>query len=101
MIATVAAFRLVDLLRFAFEIGAGQVLAQHLKLGAEKVLPALLAMLKQRRFVGHNAISAAIEPILSRHRVVHPQQFSHRGAIEPWAVNAELTARIDQSIHHE
>ena len=73
MIATVAALCLVIRFRCAFEIGAGKVIQQNLKPGAEKILPALLKMLKERRLLGNYAIQAAVQPIFARNCIVHAQ----------------------------
>ena len=56
----VAALVIVIAWRIGREIGEGQILEQHLKLGAEQILPALLQVIEQRCLVGKHLVQAAI-----------------------------------------
>ncbi len=89
-VAAVAVPGLGDLLAASLEVGAGQVIQQHVDAGVEQRLPPLHKMLTKRILVRQHAVQAAVQPVLLRHREVAPQQLVHRAGVEPFAVQQEL-----------
>jgi hypothetical protein len=64
-------------------------------------LPPCAKELAQRVLVRHDPIEAAIEPVLAGHGKIHLQQLIHRAAQKPLAMNPQLAARIDQTVHDQ
>jgi hypothetical protein len=48
-----------------------------------------------------NPIQTPIQPVLLCHREIRAQQHIHGAVIEPFPVQPELAARIDQPVHHQ
>ena len=103
LVAAVAVAALVLLIgrRIAFEVGARQIVEQHIELGAEQILPALAQMAEQSLLVRQQLVQAAIECILRDQRVILAEQIGHRALLEPLPVQPPLAARIDQPIAHQ
>ncbi len=100
-IAVVPELALGDLGALPFEVGAGQVVEQHVELGVEQRPPALGEEPAQRLLVLQQPVQAAVQAVLARDGKVHLQQLVHGAAVEPLAVQAELAARGDQPVHHQ
>ncbi len=90
-----------NLLAQSLEIGAGQIVQQHVKGRVEQRLPLLGDELTEGIFVPEDAVQAAIQPVLARDGKVHLQQFIHRAVQEPLAMNEQLAAGVDQAVDHE
>ena len=69
-----------NLLPFAFDVGARQIVQQHVEARLEQLLPALPQVIEQRGLVLPDAVQAAIQPILLRHGKARAQQIS-QGAL--------------------
>ena len=100
-IAVVAVPGLGDLLAQSLEVGAGQIVQQHVKRRVEQRLPLLGDELAEGIFVLEDPVQAAIESILAGHREVHLQQLVHGAAQKPLAMDAQLAAGIDQAVDHQ
>src|SRR5262249_15723805 len=94
LISAVAILGFSNLFALTLDVGAGQVIQQHIQLCLEQVLPALPQMLKQGWLALQNAIQRTIETILFCHRKVSPQPLSHRTLIAPLPVHAKLAAPV-------
>ena len=103
LVAAVAVAALVGFVvrRRRLEIGARQVVQQHIEPRPEQVLPALTKMREQRLFVWQQLVQAPVERILLRQRKISAEQIGHRALLEPLPVQAPLAARIDQPITHQ
>lgn len=84
--------------RVGFEVGAGQVVEQHVEAGIEQVTPALLQMPEQRILMGQQAIMAGVELVDLRQIGARAQQIGERGAVEPLPVEPPLAARQDEPV---
>ena len=93
MIPAIATFGFRNFFRLTFEIGASQIVKQNVKMCGKQILPALSQMLEQLLLMLQQAVQAAIQPVLFRHREIGTQQIGHSGLIEPLAVHLELAAR--------
>src|SRR5260370_819474 len=67
LVAAVAVASLVVFVvrRRGLKIGAGQIIEQDFKTGAEQILPALAQMIEQRRLVLQQLVGAAVGPFFS------------------------------------
>ncbi len=101
LVAAVAVPGLGDLLTAPLEVRAGQVVQQHVEAGVEQRLPAFDEELAKLLLVGKDAVQAAVQPVLGRHREAQPQQLVHRAAQEPAAMHRELGHRVTQPIHRQ
>ena len=103
LVAAVAVAALVGFVvrRRRLEIGAGQVVQQHIEPRPKQILPALAQMRAQRPFVGQQLVQAAVECILLRQRKISAEQITHRASLEPLPVQAPFAAGIDQPIAHQ
>ena len=101
MIPAVAMLRLGNLLAFAFDVGARQVVQQHVEARLKQLLPALPQMIEQRGLVLPDAVQTAIQAVLLRHREARAQQISHGALVKPLPVQTELAARRHQPAHHQ
>ena len=103
LVAAVAVAALVGFVvrRRRLEIGAGQVVQQHIEPRPKQILPALAQMREQRPFVGQQLVQAAVECILLRQRKISAEQITHRASLEPLPVQAPFAAGIDQPIAHQ
>jgi len=103
LVAAVAVATLVRLVlgRRRLEVGARQVVQQHLELRPEQILPALAQMAEQRLLVLDQLVEAAIQRILLDQRIVRPEKIAHGALREPLPVQPPFAAGIDQPIAHQ
>ena len=87
--------------RLALEIGAGQIVEQHVEFRVEQIFPALHQMIKQRRLVLQNQIVAFVEPVKFHQGKIFSQQIPHGAVLKPMTVQAPFAARSDQPISAE
>jgi hypothetical protein len=98
---TIAALVFIIVRRGRFEIGAGQVIEQHLEGCPKQIGPALAQMREQRLFVRQQPVQAAVERILLGQAFVGAEQVRHRTLFEPLPVQAPFAAGVDQPIAHQ
>jgi hypothetical protein len=96
-----AALVLFVLRRRRLEIGAGEVVEQHIELCPEQVLPTLAQVREQRLLVWQQLVQAAVERILLHQRVIRAQKIPHGALLEPLPVQAPLASGINQSIANQ
>ena len=101
MIPAVAVLRLGNLFALAFDVGARQVVQQHVEVRLKQLLPALPQVIEQSRLVLPDAVQAAIQAVLLGHGETRAQQISQGALVKPLPVQTELTARRHQSAHHQ
>jgi hypothetical protein len=101
MIAGIAALRLRVCFRLAFEIGAGDVVEQHVVVDREQLAAALGQMRFQRLLVHQQAIERAIEPVLVDRLVAELQQVAKRRAAIPVLGDVQLARRFTQPGCHQ
>ena len=98
-VAAVAVPGLGDLPAAPLEVGAGEIVQQHVERSVEQRPPALDQVLAKIVLVRQHAIEAAIQSVLLGHgKVDAPEQLVHRAAQEPAAMHRELAARLAQAI---
>ena len=83
------------------EVGAGQVVQQHLEARTEQLAPAALQELEQLVLVLHQLVQAAVQGVLLGQREVRVQQVGHGAGIEPLPVQSPLRARVDEPVGHQ
>ena len=100
MVARVAVAALVAVRkrRIGLEIGAGQVVQQHVEAGVEQIPPPLDQVIEQRLLVRQQPVVTGIELVDLREGEVRAQQVSQRAALEPRAVQTPLAARRQQAV---
>ena len=98
LVAAVAVLALALSGRIAFEIGAGQVVKQHIEARIEQGFPALLKVGEQRLLVLQKLVQAAVELVALRQRGVLAQKIAHGASIPPLPVQPPFAARIDQPV---
>jgi hypothetical protein len=76
--------------RIGLEIGAGQIVKQHIEAGVEQVPPALDQVIEQRLLVRPQPVVTGIELVDLRKSQVRAQQIRQRAAGEPIAVPGSL-----------
>jgi AcrB/AcrD/AcrF family protein len=96
---TVAGF--IDLLDFAFKVGARQIVKQNIEAGTEEIFPASSQMYFQGFLVLDYPVQRAIESILFSHLLVTVEQSRHRCLWKPLLVNRKLAARCNESIDRQ
>jgi len=74
---------------------------QHVKLGAELVLPAGLQVLKEPVAMLQQSIQAAIPMVLGDQSEIFAQQVPRCAPLIPLPMQAPFTARINESINHQ
>jgi hypothetical protein len=93
VVPAVAVLGLGNLLSFALEVGAGEIIEQHVEARLKQLLPALPQVFKQGGLMLQNPIQAAIQPVLLRYREAGSQQIPHGALVKPLPVQPKLTAR--------
>ena len=68
------------------EVGAGQIVQQHVEVGVEQIAPAPDQMREQRFLVLEQQIVAGIKLVLFRQSEVRTQKIGHRAVAEPLPV---------------
>ena len=94
MIAGVAALRLRVRFRLALEIGAGDVIEQHVVLNRKQLSASRRQMRLKGRLVREQAIKPTIEPILVDLLIAELQQVAKRRAAIPVLGNVQLARRL-------
>ena len=87
--------------RVGLEVGAGQVVEQHIEGGVEEIAPAPDQMVEDRLLVGEQPVMAAVELVAFRQAGILAQQIGERTAVEPVAMQPPLAARREQAIGHQ
>ena len=77
----------------ALEVGAGQVVEQHVELRAEQIAPAPEQMGEEFVLVCEQAVEAAIERVVLGNAFVHAEQIGQRGGGKPVPGQPPFTAR--------
>ena len=101
VIAAVAATALaggIGRWRIGFEIGAGQVVEQHVELRLEQLAPAIPQMLEQSLAVRRQQVQATIQLVFLRQREVLAEQIGQGAAVVPLAMETKLAAGVDQAV---
>jgi hypothetical protein len=80
------------------EIGAGQVVEQHVERGVEQIAPALGQMREQSLFVSEQQIMAGIEFVRFRKPEVGAEEIGHGAVEEPLAMQPPFAARRDEPV---
>ena len=101
MIAGIAALRLRVRLRLALEIGAGDVVEQHVVVDCEQLSATLGQVRLQGRLVREQAIERTIEPILVDLLIAELQQIAKRRAAIPVLGNVQLARRLAEASRHQ
>ena len=84
--------------RIALEVGAGQVVEQHLVGGVEKIAPSIVQVRKQCLLVIEQAVMAAVESILGGQGEITTQEIGQRRVVEPMAMETQFAARVDEPV---
>ena len=84
--------------RIAIEVGAGQVLEQHLVGGVEEISPSIVEVGKQRLLVIEQVVMAAVEGILGGQGEVTTQNIGQSCVVEPMAMQTPFAARVDEPV---
>ncbi len=84
--------------RIALEIGAGQIVEQHVELRVEQIFPALRQVVKQRFLMFNQPVQALVEFMDLRQFKARPQQIGHRAVLIPVPMQPPFAAGIDQTI---
>ena len=95
-VAALAAFRQVG--SVDLEVGAGQIIEQHIEVGIEQIAPASDQMREQRFLMLQQQIVAGIELVFLSQTKVRHEQIGHRAVAEPFTVQPPLAPRRDQPI---
>ena len=101
MIARIAALRLRVGFRQAFEIGARDVVEQHLVLNRKQLAAALRQVRFERRLVAEKTIEGAIKPILVDLLIAELKQIAKRRATIPILGDVQLARRLAQPRRHQ
>ena len=101
VIAGIAATNHWVLLRRAFHIGAGQVVEQHIELGAEQRAVAFFQVPLQLRFVRQNAVQTAVETRVVDLAIFDPQQIVERGGWIPALLDGQFAAGRAEAIDRQ
>ena len=85
LIAAIAEAALVGLIlrRIGFEIGAGQIVKQHIEAGVEEIAPAIDKMAEQSLLVGEEKVMAGIELVGLGEAEVTAEQIGQRALAVP------------------
>jgi len=89
-----------------FEIGAGQIVEQHVEGGVEQIAPALGQMREQILFVSDKQVVTGIELVRLGEAEVGTQEIRHGAVEEPLAMQPPLASRRnepvgDQHLQHQ
>lgn len=84
-----------------FEVGAGQVIEEHLEAGVEQVAPALAQMPEELLLVRQQQVEAAIERVILRRPFADPEQIGQRCRREPMPMQPPFAARREQPVDRE
>ncbi len=90
--------------RLTLEIGAGQIIEQHVVSKPKKIPPSLLQKAEQRCLVRHQFVQATIGVVFGHQSKILVEQIPHRALAVPLSVQTPLAARIDPTIgaqHHQ
>jgi hypothetical protein len=87
--------------RIGLEIGAGQIVQQHVEAGVEQVAPARDQMLEQRVLVCQQQIMTGIELVDLGQGKIRAQQIRQRAAREPLPMQAPLAPRRQQPVRRQ
>ena len=101
LVAAVAVATLVALCHVRcvdLEIGAGQIVEQHIEIRVEQVVPARHQMREQCLLVLQQKVMAGVELVRIGQPEVRPQQVGHGAPAEPIAMQLPLAARRDQPV---
>ncbi len=85
----------------ALEVGARQIVQQHLEGGVEQVSPSLRQVREQSRLVSQAADRDSHRARVYRATEKSSQQIPHRGLVKPVSREVPLTARSNQPIHRQ
>jgi ABC transporter family protein len=94
-------FGVVRRWRIAFEIGARQIIEQHVEGDVEKVPPSIHQMIKHRPLVLEQPVVTPIERVNIAERRIRTEQICQGAALIPLPMEPPLAARREQSVGHE
>ncbi len=83
------------------EIGAGQIIEQHIEAGVEQVAPASDQVREQRVLVLEQPVVTGIELVRLGQTKIAAQQVDHGTVAKPCAMQLPFAARGDQPIGHQ
>jgi hypothetical protein len=72
----------------AFEVGAGQIVEQHIEPGSKQILPLLLQVPEQASLVLKQVIMAAVKLVYLADGTVFTEQVAYRTVFKPVPVQA-------------
>ena len=85
----------------AFEIGAGQIVEQHLVTHIEQGHPALAKMREERLAMFQHAVVRTVERVVLHGAHIDVEQVRQRGPLEPFTVQTPFRTRRKQSVDRE
>ena len=85
----------------ALEVGARQIVEQHLVARAEQIAPALAQVAEEFLLQRQEQIVAAVERVILHGARVHPEEIGEGGRAEPNPVQPPLAAGREQPVNHE
>ena len=103
LIARVAkpAFGIVRLWRIALEIGARQIIEQHVEGDVEEVTPPIRQVIEHRALVLEQPVMTPIERVNIAQRRIRTEQIRQGAALIPLPMEPPLAARREQSVGHK
>ena len=87
--------------RIGLEVGAGQVVQQHVEASVEQVPPPRHQVIEQSLFVREQPVVTGVELVDLRQSEVRAEQIRQRAAFEPLTVQSPLAARRQKSVRHQ
>jgi hypothetical protein len=84
--------------RIGLEIGAGQIVEQHIEANVEQVAPAPDQMIEQGLLVFEQPVVTAIQLVDFGQPEVFAEQIGHGTALKPFAMQPPLAARRQQPV---
>lgn len=101
LIAAVAEPALALGRRIDLEVGAGEIVQQHVETDPEQALPARLEERKEVLLVGQQLVQAAVELVDLHQADILAQHIGHGAGLEPLAMQPPLAARIQQPVKYQ
>ena len=87
--------------RLGLEVGAGQVVQQHVEGGVEQIPPPPHKMIEHRLLVRQQPVVATVQFVTVRERCVRPQQIRQGAASVPLPMQSPFCPRCDQPVRHQ
>ena len=97
-VATVTEFPQTSFRWLRFEIGAGQIVEEHLEPHMEQRLPALPEVREEIPLMGQQPVQTPIQLVDLHETKIFAQEIAHRASFIPLPVQPPLAAWIDQAV---